>query len=147
MRVGIYNRWVRTAGGGEKHSLGLAELLSATADVDLLTPDPVDLRAIGERLRLDLARVRRRRIPARDEAATAASADYDLFVNATYMAVPVSRARRSLFLVFFPNQLFGSAHALRKARLADGLGRALRCPRWLDGVHAAEQSGARLGRW
>lgn len=129
--VGIYNRYARTAGGGEKYSLAIADVLEGTAHVDLLTHDPIDVAALARRLRLRLTRLGVQYVDDEDEAVTAASAHYDLFINASYMSLVPSRARHSAALVYFPNPLFPTRWALQKARFTEQiLGRfgALRHP-------------------
>ena len=147
MRVGLFNRGVQVAGGGERYSLALATLLARRAEVDVITSDPVDLRAIGDRLHLRLDDLRLRRIDPSDAAASRASADYDLFVNATFMSLPVSRARRSALLVYFPNRIFSSQRALAKARLAARLAEHLSFPRFERGFALPAAEGRGLARW
>lgn len=146
MRVGLFNRGVSVAGGGERYSLALAALLARRAEVDVITSDPVDLGAIGDRLQLRLDDLRLRRIDASDDAASRASADYDLFVNATFMSLPVNRGRRGVLLVYFPNQIFPSQRALAKARVAARLARHLSFPRFEGGFAPPTADGRRLVR-
>ena len=94
VRVGVYNRWLRTAGGGERYSLALADLIARQAEVDVLAPEAVDLHAIGDRLNLHLNGLRLRRVDGDESAVARASADYDLFVNATFLGLLRSRAHQ-----------------------------------------------------
>ena len=41
MKVGMYNRWLTTLGGGEKYSLAIAQLLSQNHDVHVISHLPV----------------------------------------------------------------------------------------------------------
>jgi glycosyltransferase involved in cell wall biosynthesis len=91
----VYNRWLRTAGGGEKYTLALADVISRRADVELLAPEAVDLHAIAERLNLHVNGLRLRRIDGDENAIARASVDYDVFVNATFLGLPRSRAKQS----------------------------------------------------
>lgn len=147
MRVGVYNRWLRTAGGGEKYSLALADVIARRADVELLAPEAVDLHAIGERLNLRLNGLRLRRIDGDENAVARVSADYDLFVNATFLGLPRSRARRSCLVVYFPGSIFATRAARRKARFAQQLARSLASPRFREGFFAAEPFGSERIRW
>ncbi len=147
MKVGLYNRWVRTAGGGEKHSLALAELLRERADVDVIAPEPADLVAMGDRLRLRLDGVRMRLVEDDPAAVSRASADYDLFINATFMRLPASRAKRSMLLVFFPGEIFTSPWGLRKYRIAQQLARHLSFPRYGEGFYGIETTRDGRARW
>jgi len=123
--VGIYNRYARTAGGGEKYSLAIADVLEGAAHVDLLTHDPIDVASLARRLRLRLTDLGVQYVDDDDEAVTRASERYDLFINASYMSLVPSRAGRSVALVYFPNPIFASRWALQKARVADQVFRRL----------------------
>src|SRR5687768_6346798 len=91
-------------GGGERHSGKLAEVLAATGwQVDLVGPTPLTPAEIGARLGLDLTGVRLRVVADRGDAALAEmSAQYDLFVNVSHMSRLAPRARRNVFLCYFP---------------------------------------------
>src|SRR5437899_104975 len=104
IRIGIYNRWLKLLGGGEKHSGALAEVLSHAHDVTLLTHEPVDLGDAARKLDLDLSRVRLRIVPdSRDYAPViVASKEFDLFVNASHLDYFRPVARRNAILVYFP---------------------------------------------
>jgi hypothetical protein len=119
VKVGLYNQWVHTAGGGEKHSLAIAEVLATDAEVELITHEAIDLAALAAHLRLSLGALRVRYVDPSDQAVTRASADYDLFINASYMSLVRSRARRSALLVFFPNPIFSSRWSMWRARFAE----------------------------
>ena len=138
LSVCIYNRYARTAGGGEKYSLAIADVLEGAARVDLLTHDPIDIASLARRLRLRLTHLGVQYVDDDDAAVSRASARYDLFINASYMSVVPSRARRSVALVYFPNPLFASRWALHKARAERAVRRlgAFRCRR--SPSHAAD---------
>lgn len=102
MRAAVYNRYWSTGGGAEKYGGAIARFLTRGFDVDLLSHDAVDLDWLAERLQLDLSGVRVRELPDRSGAATAASADYDLFANVSFMSADRAASRRSLYVVHFP---------------------------------------------
>jgi glycosyltransferase involved in cell wall biosynthesis len=128
LRIGLYSPFVgSTVGGGEKYLGATAEALRDAfpdAEVEILSPVPVDVERYERMLGLDLSGVRFRtpnpspsslrrhlaRLPALRElrnlavsAQTArASADYDLFVSMVYELPAVTRARRSVILCQFP---------------------------------------------
>ena len=85
-----------------------------TTTFSLLTHEPVDLDVVGRRLGLPLGRVRLRVV--RDDveftAAREASAEYDLFVNASHLDFFVPRAPRNILIVYFPATSLASARAL-----------------------------------
>lgn len=103
MRIGIYNRYWNTRGGGEKHAGAAAEALSADHDVDLIGQEPFDPAQLSRSLNLDLSRTRRVIWPEAPEGEVAElTRAYDVFVNSTYGSCLPSRARRAAYLVFFP---------------------------------------------
>jgi glycosyltransferase involved in cell wall biosynthesis len=104
MRAAIYNRFWHSMGGGERHSGMIAQLLAqAGAEVELIGHTRVSLDELGDRLALDLRETSLVVTPDRGEAALSdLSADYDLFINGTYMSRVISRARHSAYLCFFP---------------------------------------------
>ncbi len=104
VRAAVYNRFLHSMGGGERHSGKLAEVLAAEGwDVDLVGHTHVDRDELARHLDLDLSRVRLRIEPdAGEESVADISADYDLFVNASYMSRARARARRNVYLCYFP---------------------------------------------
>jgi glycosyltransferase involved in cell wall biosynthesis len=104
IRAGIYNRFWRSRGGGERHSGMVAELLARKGlHVDLIGHEDVDLDALGNHLGLDLSGCRVRVLSdSGDRQVSEVSAEYDLFVNASYMSRLPSRAKHSAYLCYFP---------------------------------------------
>lgn len=125
-RVAVYNLYWDTLGGGEQVAGAIGEELSRDHDVDLLGPKDIPVAAMRDRLGLDVSRTRWRQV-ANDEEASAASADYDLFINTTYLSRAVNRARQGLYYVHFPEPP-RTARDQRRAdvseRIADLLGRS-----------------------
>ncbi|MGQ0431987.1 MAG: glycosyltransferase [Microthrixaceae bacterium] len=105
MKVGIYNRHWRTMGGGEKFGAGIAEVLQAENRVELLTPHPLDVAAFADRFGLQLDDVTVRVLDNEPNAVARTSADYDLFINVSYLSADRSRAPRSIYVVHFPSPL------------------------------------------
>ena len=80
-RIGVYDRYWPTGGGGEKFAAGIAAALADEYRVELLAHEPVDRDWLGERLALDLSAVEVRLVPEPAGAVSRASGDYDLFVK------------------------------------------------------------------
>jgi glycosyltransferase involved in cell wall biosynthesis len=80
----------------------MAQVLARTRTVELLGPDPIDPGELAARLRLDLTDIGFRRVGNREEAVTAASADYDLFVNVSFLSSAPSVGPGSVYVVHFP---------------------------------------------
>ncbi len=152
MKVGIYNRWLHTIGGGEKHMCAIAEALKQDHRVDILTYQPVDKDALQSRLDVDLQDVTIRYIPdVSNEYASHITADYDLWINASYMSSLPSKASKSWLLVYFPTPFDveltpGQKLAVRfvgplvKKIQGDDL-------RWLNGFYQQERFNGVPYRW
>jgi glycosyltransferase involved in cell wall biosynthesis len=105
VRVGIYNRWVDTLGGGEQTLGAFAAALAEHHDVDVITHDPPDWSRFADTLGLDLAGIRSRVLPYDPEhyrPVQDASRDYDLFLNCSYLDHVRAYARVNVMQVFFP---------------------------------------------
>lgn len=100
-RVAVYNLYWTTYGGGEQVSGAIAECLRDGHEVTLLGPEPIDVEATRARLGVDLSGCGWRKV-VDDEQAGEASADYDVFVNGTYLSVARNRSPRGLYYVHFP---------------------------------------------
>jgi hypothetical protein len=106
MKIGIYNRYWNTCGGGENYTGSIAELLSQDHDVELISVEPVDWDRIQSRLRLDLARCTTRQWPNEPCARLSPlSAQYDLFVNSTYSSSMMPRSDKSALICYFPHRI------------------------------------------
>ena len=116
-RAAIYNRFWHTSGGGERYSAAIGQFLARSGvEVDLIGHEDVDLEALGSMLALDLSRVNLRVIPdAGDHAVAAVSSEYDLWVNATHMSRLMPRARRSVYICWFPAPLDYDQPTVRRA--------------------------------
>lgn len=117
LRVGIYNLYWHTYGGGEQVSGAIAAQLARHHDVTLLGPHEVDHAATRSRLGVDLSGCSYRRV-VDDATATEASADFDVFVNGTYSSRAASAAPLGLYYVHFPGEPVPvSARVLSKASI------------------------------
>ncbi|QGG95842.1 glycosyltransferase family 4 protein [Actinomarinicola tropica] len=149
MKAGVYDRFWSTLGGGERFAAGIAEALAEEHDVELLAIEDVDLDVLGERLGCDLAGVGVRRIGDDLDAVERATADLDLFVNASYLSSERSSARHSIYVVHFPAALHGADSPRR--RLTRAVDESTR--RWRhrvagrSGLHPWERASRHSIRW
>jgi len=104
LKVAVYNRFLQSMGGGERHSGMLAQVLADDGhEVDLVGHEDVGKEILADHLGLNLGKVSLRIVPDRGEESVARlSASYDLFVNASYMSRVRARAARNLYLCYFP---------------------------------------------
>ncbi len=91
-------------GGGERHSCMLAQVLAERGhEVELVAHEDVGKDLLADQLGLNLAKVSLRIVPDRGERDMAnLSADYELFVNASYMSRVKARAIHNVYLCYFP---------------------------------------------
>jgi glycosyltransferase involved in cell wall biosynthesis len=121
MKIFLYDKYLSTAGGGEKHAGGIAEVLSARHDVTILYSGIVDVSLLSTRLNLNLARVEFISFGEKVEIDSEVT-DYthkhqpDIFINATYLSTLVIKGPKNVSLIFFPK-----CNVIRKPSLYDKL--------------------------
>ena len=149
MKVGVYNQFLLTMGGGERHMGMAAEVLArAGHDVELITHVPASVDALAARFDLDLPGVRLRTTPLLPfDQLGDLTAEYDLWVNASFMSMVPSRAQRSLLLVLFPFPLDETPFGRFKRRLARHIHRELYVPRYGEGFFGPQELGGSRYRW
>ncbi len=101
LSVAVYDLYWSTLGGGEQVDGSIAQALGTDHDVTLLGPVPVDTDATRARLGVDLSACAYRAVTD-DREASEASADFDVFVNGTYLSSAANRARVGYYYVHFP---------------------------------------------
>jgi glycosyltransferase involved in cell wall biosynthesis len=106
MRAAVYDAHLPTLGGGERYAAMLAAVLvdqPGITSVDLVGHGDLAVTDLEQHLGLSLAGVTLRLVPDRGDAwVSALSAEYDVFVNASYMSRAASQARVSAYAVYFP---------------------------------------------
>jgi hypothetical protein len=105
IKIGIYDRYLNTFGGGERYSCKIAEILSKKneASVDLITDIYANLNDISQRLNLDLSEVNLKIFPfISDDYASKITSNYDIFINATYLSALSANAKYNIYLCYFP---------------------------------------------
>jgi glycosyltransferase involved in cell wall biosynthesis len=139
LRVGVYDLYWQTLGGGEQVDGSIAQVLARDHDVTLLGPKAPDVGATVRRLGVDLSACDYARV-VDDGEASEASAEYDVFVNGTYLSKAINRAPVGYYYVHFPGEVPTRADRLR-SRLGVAGVRALslppRLPQRLTEVQAA----------
>ncbi|HEU5316930.1 MAG TPA: hypothetical protein VFX49_12550, partial [Chloroflexota bacterium] len=149
MRVGIYNQFLATMGGGERHMGTAAETLArAGHDVEIVTHTPASIETLASRFALDLRGVRLRLTPLLpfDQLADL-SAEYDLWINGSHMSVVPSRAPRSILLVMFPFPLDLSPFGRFKRAVAQRIHQQLLVPRYREGFFGPQELAGSRYRW
>ena len=162
-KIAIYDRYLSTAGGGERYSCKIAEILSEKKDfeVDLMTDIFADLDDVSRRLNLDLRRVNLKIFPFISEDYTVKiTRKYDLFINATYLSPLPAYASKNIYLCYFPTPFdvdFGFIHkflmlffrlpAVWLYKLAYRLGRGFDDIEVEEGLYEPKRFLLRRGSW
>ncbi len=112
MRVGIYSRWIDTLGGGEQTLGAIAATLAQSHDVDIISHEAPDWDGFQDRLGFDLGGLTTRIVPYDPDhyrPVQAASKDYHLFINCSYLDTVRAYADVNVLQVFFPPEAPASA--------------------------------------
>ena len=117
-RIGIYNRYWTTFGGGETQAFGVVDALTNLYDVELIGPNRFDLDEARERLNARLDGVSFRLVDDFGATASMVSSDYDLFINHTFKSVEPNMAKRGIYFVMFPHQIASAGLVERSAGAA-----------------------------
>lgn len=105
--AGIYDRWLHTLGGGERHTVAIADFLASQGyTVTLLTHRPTNLEALKKKFGLSSLPFTVRYLPELwDYELTSYTKEYDLFVLSSFADIIPSKAKHSILSVFFPISL------------------------------------------
>ena len=104
LKIAVYDLYWSTLGGGEQVDGSIAQVLAEGHDVTLLGPHQPDVDATQRRLGVDLSACDHRRVTD-DVEAGEASADFDVFVNGTYLSKAVNQAPLGYYYVHFPGEV------------------------------------------
>ncbi|MCL5073809.1 MAG: glycosyltransferase [Actinobacteria bacterium] len=163
IKIGIYDRYLSTLGGGERYSCKMAEILSRKTDysVDLVTDIYSDLDKVSSRLNLDLSKVSLKVFPfLSEEYAKRITGNYDIFINATYLSSLSAFGKRNIYLCYFPTKFdvdFRFIHrfllfffrpcAIWLYRLSDRLNKDFKDMEVMEGLYDIKKFFLRRGSW
>lgn len=119
-KIGIYDRYLSTAGGGERYSCKIAEVLSGRKGfkVDLVTDIFADLKEVSDRLNIDLEKVNLKVFPfISEDYAERITKNYDLFINATYLSSLSAYGKKNMYLCYFPTPFDVDFHLIHRLLL------------------------------
>jgi glycosyltransferase involved in cell wall biosynthesis len=117
MKVGIYNRYWTTKGGGEQNAASYASVLSPLHEVELVGIENFDV----EQLAVSLGQPSIKDLPLRvigqhPTAATEASKDYDLWIDHSYLSDDYSLAPLGIYVTMFPQDIDFSVSKRNKSK-------------------------------
>lgn len=101
--VAVYNSYWNTFGGGEKHALDIASMISQSErhEVYLISDRDFNKDQLASYFDIDLSRCRSMRL---DEVSPLTTAFFDIFINSTYRSLLLPRAGRNYYVVSFPTK-------------------------------------------
>jgi len=103
MKVGIYNRYWNTCGGGEKHMGGIAQYLSKYGTVDLIGHELFSIPRLEKQLNLKLGHCKTVILSGDSDCVVEQlSSNYDLWINGSFQSSARSDAKLSILFVMFP---------------------------------------------
>jgi glycosyltransferase involved in cell wall biosynthesis len=143
VKIGVYNLYWTTFGGGEQQAFGVVDALTEHHDIELIGPDRLDLDEARERLGARLDGVTFRQVHNDEYAASLASMDYELFINHTYRSTARNLARHGLYFVMFPHELDQQSTVNQVVRKAGG--RFAAPVRVLGGVYSKKGESLMVG--
>ncbi|WP_237481376.1 glycosyltransferase [Lichenibacterium dinghuense] len=100
-RIGVYNPYWMTLGGGEAHALNIAEALATDGPVEIISESDFDLDEVCGFFGVSGTRFLKRIVAPMTPKITE---DYDVFVNSCFQSVMPSLAATSLYVVSFPTR-------------------------------------------
>lgn len=101
-RIGIFNPYWRTLGGGEAHALEVAAALTSFGQVELISTSNFDVKSLLEYFGHEEGLNVRKRIIS--DFVPEVTRDYDIFVNSCFLNETPSLAKKSYFIVSFPSR-------------------------------------------
>lgn len=101
IRIGVYNDFWQTLGGGEAHALSIVSALCQISTVEMISRNDFDIDSVLSYFGIEQHNIRKRIVLDMNPDITA---EYDVFVNSTYMSECKSLAKRSFYLVSFPSK-------------------------------------------
>lgn len=99
-RIGIYNEFWESRGGGELRALHVAQQLTTFGDVYLISQRHLDINDLCRHFGMSAGELKLAVVPEFSEKDTA---DVDIFVNTAFNSKIYSRASKSAYLVSFPH--------------------------------------------
>ena len=122
MRIAVFNHRLLALGGGERLALNIAQALAGAGHaVDFLHCDATTTDEVQHRLNLSLDGIRLRHVSKLHSEVSAASKEYDLFINSAHGQFVMPQAKRSVLACFFPVGVDLSASGQRRWRVGNAL--------------------------
>jgi glycosyltransferase involved in cell wall biosynthesis len=149
MRILIYNKYMATMGGGEKHIGAVAEYLSYKHKVSILTDVEFDVDKFKKRLNVDLSNVEIIVKKTKDNIdVTRLTYGYDIFINSTYQSTPYGFAKKNILFLFFPINPHHHYPVFIKKNLRQFIENYLFSGyKFISPIYPIEKYNGKLGNW
>lgn len=163
IKIGIYDRYLATAGGGERYSCKMAEILARQPlyKVELITDIFVEIKKVESRLNLDLSKVGLKIFPfLSEEYAKKITSSYNIFINCTYLSSLPGYGASNIYLCYFPTRfdvdfkllhrvllLFFRLPAIWLYRLADRISGSFKSMEVVEGIYDIKRFLLLRGSW
>ena len=106
MKIGIFDKWIKSLGGGEKVATVMAETLSKKYDVDLISYVEADKDTLEKKMGVNLEKVKLVSwLDRKVETLSKKTAKYDLFINISFLDHLPSLAKKSIYYILFPTPI------------------------------------------
>ncbi len=150
MKIGIYDKWLRELGGGEKVACVMAETLSKSGhEVDLISNSFIEINEIERKMGVDLSKVELVQWKERSyEKLTPETKEYDLFINVSFMDHLPSKAKKSIYYILFPTPIKRTLLGFIKyEKILPFLRKFLIIPEVTKGLQHIDEVIVRGGKW
>lgn len=99
--IGIYNSYWNTKGGGESHALSVASILREYASVYLISENNFDIDELSKYYDINLEGCIK---IVQNNINSELTSQFDIFINSTYLSDLISLAKKSYYIVSFPQK-------------------------------------------
>ncbi|HFU75505.1 MAG TPA: glycosyltransferase, partial [Arcobacter sp.] len=99
--IAIYNSYWNTKGGGESHALSFAKVLQKYETVYLISEEDFSIEELEKYYGIDLSNCRKL---IETHMTSRFTKKFDIFINSTYQSNLVSKAKKSYYIVYFPQK-------------------------------------------
>jgi len=115
----IYDRWLSTLGGGEQVAFAYASCLRDLGyKTTLLTHQEVNEKKAQKKMDVDLDNIEIKYLPPHNSKEISKyTAEYDIFINTSYLDYFANHSRQGIMSVFFPGRIFISPFEYLKRAL------------------------------
>lgn len=103
--IGIYNSYWNTKGGGESHALSFATILQKYETVYLISEEDFSIDELSEYYKIDLTNCRK---IVQNNINADFTKQFHIFINSTFQSNLESNARKSYYIVYFPQKNINS---------------------------------------